>query len=765
MSRYLSPQRVAILALICVYTDGVVLSHAAVPVLSFIVSNAVVAKAGKCSMSSTNELLDVSLQHFEKVLAVHTSGIPGRTVWDLFLKRLWEINCFDAFDVFFTSLEYTLQQTRKELTISTSRSLPTSPDAILLSRKSPLGILVRRAQIEFRRLQVHNALSLWKDFIQYKAPSYSSWKRRNPGASDTSFDVSLIQEGLTLEDRLPSIIYDRPLSNTPEHHASTADVERLLEFQVDRMQMYGMRIDEAIKTQLECVARSALTLPSLIHYVKFLDAWKAGDYPSSFDFLHRYFDYTMQNRDRAFYQYALLNLAILHADFGCFSEAVSAMEEAISTARENKDTSCLNYSLSWLASFGKSHPSELAEIRKSGVLGTEREALSFLKAKARETNMWSLLSTSLLSEARLTITNGEGLQGAFECIIKASHLNISKNIANAVGSQLAMQMSLYNRLGESLIASLTNTVFMECYAEQSPTEDRLHCVTSSACMLAQAGRYRDALAIMDLIDTEALRTLKYRQHWLAYVGLLKLEHSILRGDLIAADRFMFQLRATPPPNQVFDFTLKLKAIEQEMRRKDYAKAMEALEDTAASLPEEDVDIFQQIKLLIMRARILDRAGVPEKGLSVATRAVKMAHKAQILPVLYEAAQALARVLLSLREFAAAAALLDSIMPQVLECNDCELTGNGFTIIGDAHIGMAGEAKGESLWKRKEKVTKALSYFERAEVEFGRIVDVNGQCESLAKKGMILMMAGDKSLAEGCAARYIGIQKAAREDYL
>ena len=112
----------------------------------------------------------------------------------------------------------------------------------------------------------------------------------------------------------------------------------------------------------------------------------------------------MHNRDRTFYQYALLNLAILQADFGCFSEALAAMQETISTARENNDMACLNYSLSWLYHFGKAHPSQMDEIRGRGILGIEKEALAFLKSKAKETSMWSLLSTSLLSEARLTLS-------------------------------------------------------------------------------------------------------------------------------------------------------------------------------------------------------------------------------------------------------------------------------------------------------------------------------------------------------------------------
>lgn len=113
----------------------------------------------------------------------------------------------------------------------------------------------------------------------------------------------------------------------------------------------------------------------------------------------------MQSGNRALYQYALLNLAILQADFGCFSEAIIAMQETIATARENHDMPCLNYSLSWLYQFGRTHPEEMTEIQKKGVLGSEKEALSFLKAKAKESNMWALLSTTLLSEAKLTLSN------------------------------------------------------------------------------------------------------------------------------------------------------------------------------------------------------------------------------------------------------------------------------------------------------------------------------------------------------------------------
>ena len=38
---------------------------------------------------------------------------------------------------------------------------------------------------------------------------------------------------------------------------------------------------------------------------------------------------------------------------------------------------------------------------------------------------------------------------AFENVIRASHLNVMKYIANATGSQMSMQASLFSRLGKT----------------------------------------------------------------------------------------------------------------------------------------------------------------------------------------------------------------------------------------------------------------------------------------------------------------------------
>lgn len=111
----------------------------------------------------------------------------------------------------------------------------------------------------------------------------------------------------------------------------------------------------------------------------------------------------MQSREKVNYQYALLHMAILQADFGCSGEALAAIEETIATARENQDKVCLNYSLSWLYYFNRAHPTEMKSTGYTKVLGSKKEGLHFLKVKAREAQAWSQMSSALLHDAQLTI--------------------------------------------------------------------------------------------------------------------------------------------------------------------------------------------------------------------------------------------------------------------------------------------------------------------------------------------------------------------------
>ena len=197
--------------------------------------------------------------------------------------------------------------------------------------------------------------------------------------------------------------------------------------------------------------------------------------------------------------------------------------------------------------------------------------------------------------------------------------------------------------------------------------------------------------------------------------------------------------------------------------------MMLLERQSIKMNERETDIFQRVKLMILKARLYEKAGLPHKGFSVAVRAASMAYSAHLLPALWESIGGVCRVLISLKDFEAAVKIMRSIMPQVIECDDCGMASDLFSILADAHMGTAGTITvgvvRTGLMKRKEHLSKALEYVGRAFDGYSKISDINGQCEMTAKRAVIMCLYRDVALAIDYAARYLAIQKTAREDTL
>ena len=234
-----------------------------------------------------------------------------------------------------------------------------------------------------------------------------------------------------------------------------------------------------------------------------------------------------------------------------------------------------------------------------------------------------------------------------------------------------------------------------------------------------------------------------------------------RNNFDAADHLLPQLSYARELGQDMAYSVSVLEIDLHVRRRDFSMAMEILGKVGERIGRYEVDVFQHIDLMILKARIWDKAGYPQKGFSLAMRAASLAHRAYLLPALWDAVGAICRILTSMRDFDPAARLMESIMPQILECEDCDLAARSFSCLADAHMGLAGEAGAESK-QRKERLTKALECIDRAFDDWSRLTDVSGQCEMMAKKATIMHLMGEPVLANDCAAKYLDIKKAARE---
>lgn len=544
---------------------------------------------------------------------------------------------------------------------------------------------------------------------------------------------------------------------------STDDIEKLLEFQIDQMQKYGNRIPLEIRHQFHDLVINSYMVPSLWHYLSYLEAWRAGDYATSFDYLHRYFDYTMQNRDRSFYQYALMNLAVLQADFGCHKEAIAAMLETVSTARENRDMTCLNFALNWLFHFGRAHPEVTQELESKSQLGTGKESLAFLRSRAKETGTWSLWSSALMSEAKMCLSHGESIATALEHLVRSSQILVERNMKNMVGSQLSINIALWDRLGVTYLSATTCEVFLQCHARYSIFDDGLKVTSRQASMLALKGRYDEALEKLESLDADSLRAWKPSQYWHKFRGIIKLRRDLHHNNLDGAELLLSQLLQSKTEDLEPDLAFVIDTLHVEclIRRGNLEDAFTKVEKMVAELREGNKDIALRVRLLLLKAELLDKCGRPQKAFTIVVRAANVAWRARLIPYLWPAIGAVANVLSSLGEFEPAIQLLHAVLPRSLECENSAMTAKLYSHLGDANVGMAGKMPPKSN-KRREYLMKGVEAIEKAFNHYSSVEDTNKQCEMMAKKATIMKVAGDYVLANDYAAAYLALRRDAAQ---
>ena len=231
MSRFLTPFKISLLAIISVYAEGLVPATATLPVLSLLVHH--VLPFDSKDSQSVDQGNALSIQDLENELVNQPSGVPGRTIWDWVLKKLWGIDSFDSLHVFFESFQGVLAKTRAELLKDRGNGISPNDGSTRFSRTSPLGLFVRRTQVEFTRLQLDDCIALWKALANYREPTRPVWRRRNPSAVRTRFDTNITGRS---EEKIHRLLYGNATRDSKLQSTSHDDIEALLEFQIDKMQ-------------------------------------------------------------------------------------------------------------------------------------------------------------------------------------------------------------------------------------------------------------------------------------------------------------------------------------------------------------------------------------------------------------------------------------------------------------------------------------------------------------------------------------------------
>jgi anaphase-promoting complex subunit 5 len=410
------------------------------------------------------------------------------------------------------------------------------------------------------------------------------------------------------------------------------------------------------------------------------------------------------------------------------------------------------------------------------MLGSGKELLAFLRAKAKETGMWILWSSALLSEAKLGLANGESIATALESMVRSSQIIVEKNVKTMLGPQFHLVIAVWDRLGIAALSNITREVFLRCHAHTSVLDDHLRLTCRTAGMLASKGNYTAAFTTLESIDPNALRSSKPAQHHRLTSGLLALRRALHHNNLPSASHLLSQLLQNTPDDIDPDtlFLIHTLHIESLTRHQDYASASTKIESLLAQTraqPTRDAALL--IHLLLLKAHLYDLTGRPERGFTVAMRAASMAWRARLVALLWQAVGALANVLNALGEFAAAERLLVAVLPRCLEGDGVYLAGVLWGLLGDARVGMVGEGVrkggggGEGVRGRRDGEGDSKSDSERGEMMrgvhraldrafecFEAVEDVKKRCEVMAKKAALYRAEGEFGRADECAEKYL-----------
>lgn len=232
MGSFLTPAKITLLVLIVVYSDGIVPVSQNIAFLSFITQSILPEPEDSVTQSDT----DQSIHDFEQGLNGQISSVPGRTIWDLLLKRLWALDCAAALDEFIDHLPLLLDKTREQLLRERDEGIAPEP-AGKIQRTSPFGVFIRRCYLEYTKMQFQDSVAVWLEFVSYRLPTKQAFDRKNPHEARHALDVNLQDLQIDASHPLAGIVF-RPLVDQQQSDRafSSQDVEKLMEFQVSEMQ-------------------------------------------------------------------------------------------------------------------------------------------------------------------------------------------------------------------------------------------------------------------------------------------------------------------------------------------------------------------------------------------------------------------------------------------------------------------------------------------------------------------------------------------------
>ncbi|ODQ68149.1 hypothetical protein NADFUDRAFT_48801 [Nadsonia fulvescens var. elongata DSM 6958] len=738
-STYLAPYKIALLSLITLYCEGYIPRKERMNVISKILpyidlfgreqTYGLTDKSNKNGdQGEVENGLNLPLSELKQLIgADNMSTMPGRTIYELVLEKVWQLNSLDAFHTFMYSLRsYITSGKPEDLNDERAMKLGLSK---LLSSSSILGSFFRKSGLAFDYLSFEDFSSLWRALVSYRNETFSDYKHIHAPEFEEIYDE--LQQDLVVHDvDIQGFLendYIRNMVNLEIGESSAGpkilfianqDLEYLLEYQVEAFENYGGPMPHYLRETLNEMIRRDVMVPSSAYYVRYLEAYHDKDYERSYELLHQYFDYTMYNRDRTFYQYALFTLAGFQASFKCHTECLRATEEAIAVARENKDIPCLHYILSWLYGFLKDNP-RLADEFYNKSFTSDEHLLQFLKTKSKDVSP-GLHATAHQCEAAHAAADLGNVSAAMESIVKSSYINMTLNKSNKVVELIVLLSAIWGRLGLPRMANIYLDSYFETPSDYRDGKSDITARILKAEILYDQGELFEAEKILDELEASTKGSPVDYEMWLPHLLLIQAKTCLSKNRLSDAQVRIDQLSRQSITSTSLEMDIEHCRIRLLVAQGNTSLALEQLSNFIHTRVESGADIMFQIKFRILYARIVYRVSNPSRALSLTMKCIAMAEKAIIIPLALEATCLLSDILNSLEQYTDALAIMDATMPRIFECSSNELVADSYASLADSNMGIVGKVSLEENYNDDEEendvVTSTYSTISGSKIE-------------------------------------------------
>ncbi|KAL1915514.1 uncharacterized protein VTP21DRAFT_6638 [Calcarisporiella thermophila] len=571
---------------------------------------------------------------------------------------------------------------------------------LLLHRRSVFGVFVRRAWLEFQKMPMEKIASLFSAFIAYRSAMFAS---EEANESKAISDASLLEEekeGGVLQEIMER--YHMPSENI----IARSDAEHFLDYQVSLLEKSsGIIPPRELQQKLNEIQHQIPTLFK-VYYVSCLNCLRSGEVESAFENLHKFFDYCHVNQKKTLYQYALLNLAILHSRFNHKQQALWAVREAVSIARENQDQECLSYALSWLHRLNKSRVHDESTIETS-----EQQMLESLVGQTKELNLLYLQSLSELTKAKQALQTGASPSEIFESLLRSTSINTRYSLEGIIGTSQLLAASVWDLYGSSVLSTLYTQLQLAYHPNETVPEDIAigHC--KLAYQQAMFGNYDQALSILHNASKEVAVKGFQVLPWVQCMGQILHQRALYTEELSNARAVSSTLAAACQDDELLRMDV---AFRKALYLAKKGQLNESLDMIWALVKEcfrhNSTTSLMSVTYLLKLAEIHMESDVPISALPLILGGLTLSERFHIHASFWLANARLAELLLQFNLPRQALETIEGIMPRVLAHGSLHLQSTVHFVHAKCILAcIAEESQSEHAATRFSSVLPPLEY--------------------------------------------------------